>query len=80
MNKRRGHKPNMLEARAVKAARGIGLEARKSLWRLGTPDNRGGFMLFDTARGRIVGGADFELSAKQVINLARKNLKTGTHN
>ena len=46
-----------LDARARRAARRIGLVARKSRWRLDTIDNRGGYMLHRAdpqhSRGRI---------------------------
>jgi hypothetical protein len=59
------------EAQAVKEARRAGLVARRSVWRLGTERNHGGFMLIDPVHHRVV-GHNFELSAKQVIDLARR--------
>ena len=58
-----------LDARARRAARRIGLLARKSRWRVGTIDNFGNFMLIDPYRNYIVNGSRFDLSAQDVIEL-----------
>jgi hypothetical protein len=57
------------DARARRAAKRVGLLARRSRWRLGTVDNRGGFMLIDAFENRIVEGEKFDLSAEDVIAL-----------
>ena len=57
-----------LEQRARRAARRVGLLARKSRWRLGTVDNRGEFMLLNPWTNAIVDGVRFDLSAEQVID------------
>jgi hypothetical protein len=57
-----------LEQRARRAARRIGLLARKSRWRLGSVDNRGRFMLLHPVMNAIVDGVRFDLSAESVID------------
>jgi len=56
-----------LEQRARRAARRIGLRARKSRWRLGTGDNRGAFMILNPYRNCIVAGERFNLQAEEVV-------------
>ena len=56
-----------LESRARRAAKRVGLRARKSRWRLGTIDNRGGFQLLDPYRNWIVAGEKLDMSAEDVI-------------
>jgi hypothetical protein len=58
-----------VEQRARRAARRIRLLARKSRWRRGTIDNRGGFTLIDPYRNSIVTGQRFDLTAEEVIAL-----------
>jgi hypothetical protein len=58
---------NGLEQRARRAARRIGLLARKSRWRAHTVDNRGGFMLVNPRTSYPVKGLRFDLSAEDVI-------------
>jgi hypothetical protein len=55
------------DARARRAAKRVGLLARRSRRRVGTVDNRGGFMLTDPFHNRIVEGEKFDLSAEDVI-------------
>ncbi len=61
-----------LEARARRAAKKVGLLARKSRWRVGTVDNLGGFMLLNPYTNAIVGGSHFDLSAEVVIDFCRE--------
>jgi hypothetical protein len=56
-----------LEARARRAARRIGLMARKSRWRVNTIDNFGSFMLVDPSTNFAVDGIRYDLSAEYVI-------------
>jgi hypothetical protein len=56
-----------LEARARRAARRVGLVARKSRWRAHTIDNFGGFAIIDPRFNAIVTGSRFDLSAEDVI-------------
>jgi hypothetical protein len=56
-----------LDARARRAARRVGLEARKSRWRSGTIDNFGGYRLIDPWRNVCIDGERFDLSAEYVI-------------
>jgi hypothetical protein len=60
-----------LEQRARRAARRVGLLARKSRWRLGSVDNFGEFMLLDPQTNFVVEGARFDLSAEEVIDYCR---------
>ena len=52
-----------LEGRARRAAKRVGLLARKSRQRVGTIDNHGDFCLVDPFRNAIVAGERFDLSA-----------------
>jgi hypothetical protein len=56
-----------LEIRARRAARLVGLQARKSR-RMRSPANQGGFMLVDPGAKSPVEGLCFELTAAQVID------------
>jgi hypothetical protein len=55
------------DARARRAAKRIGLWARKSRWRRGTTDNHGGFQLIDPYRNSIVAGEKFNLTAEAIV-------------
>lgn len=57
-----------LEHRARRAARRVGLIARRSRWRVNSPDNIGGFMLVDPRTNFAVDGFRFDLSAEYVID------------
>jgi hypothetical protein len=57
-----------LEQRARRAARRIGLIARKSRWRVNSPDNIGGFMLINPMTNCPVDGFKFDLSAEYVMD------------
>jgi hypothetical protein len=59
---------NALEQRARRAARRMGLVARKSRWRVGNPDNVGGFMLVDPMTNFPVDGFKYDLSAEYVLD------------
>lgn len=54
-----------LEARARRAARRVGLVARKSRWR--SPSNYAGFGIFDPSTNFPVYGWDYDLCAEDVI-------------
>lgn len=56
-----------LDARVRRAARRIGLVARKSRWRAGTIDNHGGFMLIDPFTNFPVAGGRWGLSPEDVL-------------
>jgi hypothetical protein len=56
-----------LEARARRAARRVGLIARKSRWRQGSIDNFGEFMLVDLYGNYVVAGSRFDMTAEDVI-------------
>ena len=56
-----------LQAAARRAAKRVGLQARKSRSRTISPDNRGAFMLIDPMHNSVVAGERFDLSAKEVI-------------
>jgi hypothetical protein len=57
-----------LESRARRAARRIGLVARKSRWRASSCDNRGQFMLIEPRHNIVVSGSRFDMSAQEVID------------
>lgn len=56
-----------LEQRARRAARRVGLVARKSRWRINTCDNYGGFILIDPMRNYCIRGWRYDLSAEDII-------------
>ena len=56
-----------LEQRARRAARRVGLMARKSRWGLGSVDNLGGFMLINPESNNPVNGVRFDLTAEYVL-------------
>jgi hypothetical protein len=58
---------DVLGQRARRAARRVGLAARKSRWRAGSMDNLGDFMLVDPMTNWVVAGSRFDLSAEDVI-------------
>jgi len=55
-----------LDARARRAAKRIGMMARKSRRQISL-DNLGGFMLIDPRMNIVIDGSRFELSADDVI-------------
>jgi hypothetical protein len=59
------------DVRARRIAKNMGLLARKSRWRRGTIDNRGGFMLFDHLHNLVVAGERFDLSPEAVIEFCK---------
>jgi hypothetical protein len=59
---------NAIEQRARRAAKRIGLIAKKSRWRAGSIDNRGGFMLIEPYSNGVVCGSRFDLSAQDVLD------------
>ena len=59
--------PNM-ESRARRAAKKVGLVARKSRWRRDSVDNFGEFMLIDPRYNACVAGSRFNMTAEEVID------------
>jgi len=59
------------ESGARRAARKVGLVAKKSRWRRDSMDNRGGFMLIEPNRNAIVAGEKFNLSADDVVRFCQ---------
>jgi hypothetical protein len=59
---------NAIEQRARRAAKRIKLIAKKSRWRAGSIDNRGGFMLIEPYSNGVVSGSRFDLSAQDVLD------------
>jgi hypothetical protein len=57
------------EDQARRAAKRVGLQARKSRWRTGSIDNLGEFMIVDPRLNCVVAGARFDLTADDVIAL-----------
>jgi hypothetical protein len=56
-----------IEDRARRAAKRIGLRARKSRWRANSIDNFGGFQIISPWQNRIVAGEKYSMSAEDVI-------------
>lgn len=54
-----------IEARARRAARKVGLIARKSRWRAGTIDNYGDFMLIEPSGNYPVAGYRYDMTAEE---------------
>ena len=63
-----------LEHRARRIAMKAGLMAKKSRWRFGSIDNRGGFMLLNPDRNAVIAGERFDLSAEMVIEYCERLL------
>jgi len=59
-----------IEARARRAAKRVGLMARKSRCQLSI-DNRGEFQLIDPFANRIIAGEKFDLTAEEVIEYCK---------
>jgi hypothetical protein len=55
------------DARARRAARRVGLIARRSRWRIGSIEHYGGFQLINRMYNAVVAGERLDLSAKEVI-------------
>ncbi len=66
---------NALEQRARRAARRVGLMAKKSRWRLGTIDNYGAFALINPYTNFFVAGFRYDLSAEGVIEFCDQYTK-----
>ena len=62
------------DKRARRAAKRIGLLARKSRWRRNTVDNHGGFMLLEPYHNRVVAGCRFDLTAADVVELCNEEV------
>lgn len=56
-----------LEARARRAARRVGLIARKTRWRRDSIDNFGNFMLIEPYGNYVVAGFRFDMTPEDVI-------------
>jgi hypothetical protein len=61
-----------MESRARRAAKRVGLIAKKSRWRAGSIDNHGGFMLIEPERNLCIAGERFDLSAQYVIEYCQQ--------
>jgi hypothetical protein len=64
------------EQQARYVARRAGYVARKSRRGVGSPDNRGGFMLIDPNTNSVIDGDRFQLSAEDVIDYCNMLLLT----
>ena len=60
------------DARARRAAKRVGLVARKSRWRLGSIDNFGKFMLVNPYSNFCVAGQRFDMAAEDVIDFCQE--------
>lgn len=56
-----------LDARARRAAKRVGLVAKKSRSRRATVDNHGGFMIIEPRSNAVVAGQRFNCSADDVV-------------
>jgi len=56
------------DSAARRAAKRVGLQARKSRWRKDSIDNFGDFMLIDPVGNYVVAGARFDYTANDVID------------
>ncbi len=65
-----------LNAAARRAAKRVGLQARKSRARTISIGNHGEFMLVDPTSNSVVGGERFDMSAQEVIDWC-ESLKSG---
>jgi len=62
-----------MNARARRAARKVGLCAKKSHWRTSSVDNHGGFRVVDPYFNRVESGVRFDMSAQKVIDFCSEN-------
>jgi hypothetical protein len=60
------------DSKARRAARRVGLVARKSRWRRGSIDNRGEYMLINPMTNFVVAGSRFDLTAEDVVQFCAK--------
>ncbi len=67
--------PKAFELRARRAAKRVGLIARKSRVRVGDVDNFGKFALVEPHGNYVVAGKRFDLSAEDVIAYCAKQKK-----
>jgi hypothetical protein len=59
------------DSQARRAAKRVGLLARKSRWRRDTIDNFGDFMLIEPRLNCVVAGSRFDLTAADVVELCK---------
>ena len=62
------------DSQARRAAKRIGLLARKSRWRRDTVDNHGGYMLIEPYHNLVVAGCRFDLTAADVVELCNEEV------
>ena len=62
------------DSQARRAAKRIGLLARKSRWRRDTVDNHGGYMLIEPYHNLVVAGCRFDLTATEVVELCNEEV------
>jgi hypothetical protein len=56
-----------MEQRARRAAKRVGLTAKKSRWRANSIDNYGGFCLVEARTNAVMAGARYDMTAEEVI-------------
>jgi hypothetical protein len=61
------------EARAQRAAKRVGLKARKSRWRAGSVDSFGEFMIIEPRGNYVVAGSRFDCTADDVVEFCSKH-------
>ena len=63
------------EDQARRAAKRVGLKARKSRRRVGTIDNFGDFQIIDPKHNWVVAGARYDCTADDVVELCSRHEK-----
>jgi hypothetical protein len=61
-------------ARVIRAAKRVGLVAKRSRWRRYSTDNCGGWTIIDPTINFHIAGERFQLTAQQVIDFCRARL------
>jgi hypothetical protein len=69
----------MSDDQARRAAKRVGLQARKSRWRAHSNDNLGGFQIRDPMRNLIVAAERYNFTADDVVAFAH-NYTKGIYN
>ena len=66
------------EDRARRAAKRIGLKARRSRWRAGSIDNLGDFQIIDPQQNWVIAGERFDLTADDVVEFCAEGVGSVT--
>jgi hypothetical protein len=60
-------RPKYSEGQARRAAKKVGLIAKKSTWRKDSPDNMGEFQIIDPTQNLVVDGSRYDCTADDVV-------------